>query len=208
MKTKLLLPLLGLVSLAASASVRAGEDNFAEPYKAAAQDIKKEKDQLAVESTLLDFAEVTQMAGYFKDCYGCAIFPTIGKGGLAIGVGHGKGWIFKEHRLVGESEMTQLTLGFQAGGQAFSQIVFFEDERAYNRFTCGTFEFAAQASAAAITKGANATTSTAGGSNAGAGNAQAKKGYTDGMAVFTKLKGGLMYEAAVGGQKFTFKSLE
>jgi lipid-binding SYLF domain-containing protein len=115
--------------------------------------------------------------------------------------------MFRGGVLTGISKMTQLTIGFQMGGQAFSQIIFFEDETAYTRFTSGNFEFGAQASAVALTVGANASASTAGGTSASAGTAQTKSNYSDGMAVFTLAKGGLMYEASVGGQKFSFKDL-
>ena len=98
------------------------------------------------------------------------------------------------------------TIGWQLGGQSFSQLIFFEDQRAYEDFTSGNFEFGAQASAVAITAGANATASTAGGASAGTGKSQAKTAYSNGMAIFTRAKGGLMYEATVSGQKFTYDS--
>lgn len=176
--------------------------------KDASKSIKKEKDQLSVQATLVEFEAVEQMKTYFEGCYGVAIFPTIGKGGLGIGGAHGKGWVFAGGKLTGETKMTQVTVGLQAGGQAFSQVIFFEDEAAYKNFTSGNFEFGAQASAVAITAGANASASTGGGSSAGAGSSQAKKDYTSGMAVFTVAKGGLMYEASLGGQKFKFKALK
>ncbi len=174
----------------------------------AVKTIEDEKDQLNVQSALVDFSESSQLEAFFKNSYGCAIFPTIGKGGLGIGGARGSGWVFEKNNLTGTSKMNQLTFGFQAGGQAFSQIVFFEDERAYKNFIAGNFELGAQASAVALQAGANASASTAGGTAAGAGNDQGKKGYTDGLAIFTKAKGGLMYEAAVGGQKFNFKSIK
>jgi lipid-binding SYLF domain-containing protein len=185
--------------------VYAGGNSIA-ALKQASSGIKKEKDQLGVQATLVEFEEVKQMASYFEGSYGVAIFPTIGKGGLGVGGAHGKGWVFREGKLTGEVKMTQVTVGFQAGGQAFSQIIFFENEAAYASFTSGNFEFGAQASAIAINKGANASASSGGGSSAGAGSSQAKKDYTGGMAVFTVAKGGLMYEASLGGQKFKFKA--
>jgi len=191
----------------AGADAFAGGNSIA-ALKKASSGIKREKDQLAVQSALATFEDVTQMGTYFKGSYGVAIFPTIGKGGLGIGGAHGKGWVFREGKLSGEASMTQLSFGFQAGGQAFSQVIFFEDEPTYLAFTSGDFEFGAQASAVAITAGANASASTAGGANAGAGTAQAKDDYTNGMAVFTIAKGGLMYEAALAGQKFNFKKIK
>jgi len=174
--------------------------------KSAANGIPKEEDRLSVQSALIEFEKSGALASYFSGSYGCAVFPTIGKGGLGIGGAHGAGWVFKQGNLTGISKMTQLTIGFQAGGQAFSQIIFFENETAYTQFTGGNFEFGAQASAVALTVGASAQASTAGGATAGAGSAQAKTAYTDGMAIFTLAKGGLMYEASVGGQKFKFST--
>lgn len=183
-----------------------GGGNTVAALKESSKEIKKEKDQLAVQSALVEFQAVRQMESYFKGSFGVAVFPTIGKGGFWIGGAHGTGWVFREGKYTGEVKMTQVTVGFQAGGQAFSQIVFFEDEAAYKNFTSGNYEFGAQASAVAITAGANASAGTSGGSNAGAGSSQAKQDYTGGMAIFTVAKGGLMYEASVGGQKFKFKA--
>ena len=108
--------------------------------------------------------------------------------------------------------MGQLTIGFQIGGQAYSMIIFFEDARAFREFTSGNFEFGAQATAVAITAGASASASTAGGGTAGASggrhDATTAGGYTKGLAVFTVAKGGLMYEASIGGAKFGYKPLD
>lgn len=185
-----------------------GGGNTIAALKDASKEIEKEKDQLGVQSTLVEFESVKQMEVYFNGSFGVAIFPTIGKGGFGIGGAHGTGWVFREGKYTGEVKMSQITVGLQAGGQAFSQIIFFEDEAAYKNFTSGNFEFGAQASAVAITAGANASASTGGGSSAGAGSAQAKQDYTGGMAIFTVAKGGLMYEASLGGQKFKFKARE
>lgn len=182
--------------------------NPVEKLRESAVGIEDEKDALSVESAMVAFSEVAQLNRYFENSYGCAVFPTIGKGGFGIGASHGAGWLFCEGELTGISKMTQVSVGFQWGGQAFRQIIFFEDKTTYNHFTSGNFEFGAQASAVAVTLGANASASTAGGSNAGAGRAQAKTGYTEGMAVFTMEIGGLMYEAAIAGQKFSFREIE
>jgi lipid-binding SYLF domain-containing protein len=108
--------------------------------------------------------------------------------------------------------MTQLSIGWQLGGQVYSQIIFFQDKRSYNDFTSGNFEFGAQASAVAITAGAQAQAGTAGtgasASPGGSAGAQAQTRFHKGMAVFTRAKGGLMYEAAIGGQKFSFEAVE
>jgi lipid-binding SYLF domain-containing protein len=180
-----------------------------EQLKAATADIPSEQDRLAVQSALVAFHDSKKVDAFFAKSYGIVIFPTIGKGGLGIGGAHGSGWGFRGDKFDGTSKMTQVTIGFQAGGQAFSQIIFFETETDFNRFTTGNFELGAQASAVAITAGANAQASTSGGANAGANagassSAQAKTTYADGIAIFTMAKGGLMYEASVGGQKFSY----
>ena len=168
----------------------------------------EEGDPELVLRTLEDFSKAEQIQPFLGDSYGFAVFPTNGKGGMGLGGAYGKGWVFRGALSTGMARMTQVTIGFQLGGQTFSQIIFFEDERAYTNFTSGNFEFGAQASAVAITAGANATASTAGGASAGAGSDQAKAGYSGGMAVFTRAKGGLMYEASLGGQKFSFHAYE
>lgn len=146
---------------------------------------------------------------FFKSAYGYAVFPTIGKGGLGIGGAYGKGQVYQDNKVTGEVSLVKLSIGWQAGGQAFSEIIFFQDKRAYDEFTSGEFEFDASASAVAITAGAQAKAGT-GGATAGASagpatGKQAKTKYHKGMAVFVHTKGGLMYEAAIGGQKFNFK---
>ena len=122
-----------------------------------------------------DTIEVFKAAGessrFFKKSYGYALFPTIGKGGLGVGGAHGKGRVYKQGTYVGDTSMTQLTVGLQVGGQAYSQIIFFEDQRAFDEFTGGNFEFGAQATAVAITAAASATASTTG-SSAGASGGQ------------------------------------
>ncbi len=145
---------------------------------------------------------------FFKNAYGYAVFPTIGKGGVGIGAAYGEGRVYQGGKVTGKTSMTQLTVGAQLGGQAISEIIFFQDKRAYSEFTSGNFEFSAQASAVAITAGAQAQAGSegAGVSASGGGTAgmQAAK-YHKGMAVFTHAKGGLMYEVTVGGQKFSFE---
>ena len=189
--------------IAFTATALAGSNSVANLKKAAGE-IPKEKDGLSVQSALVEFEKVDQMTAYFENCYGVAVFPTIAKGGLGVGGSHGAGWVFRQGDYTGMVKMTQVTVGWQAGGQAYSQVIFFENEATYLNFTSGEFEFGAQASAVAITAGASASASTAGGATAGAGSSQAKLDYTGGMAVFTVAKGGLMYEAALGGQKFKF----
>ena len=160
------------------------------------------------EDTIRTFKNAGESAWFFSRSYGYAVFPTIGKGGIGIGGAHGSGRVFAHGAYTGDASMTQVTVGFQLGGQAYSMIVFLEDERAYKEFTSGSFEFGAQASAVAITAGAAAGAGTTG-ANASAGTSakhtKTAGGFEKGMAVFTAAKGGLMYEATLGGQKFGFK---
>ncbi len=155
-------------------------------------------------------SEATQP--FFKSAYGFAVFPTVGKAGIGIGGAYGKGQVYREGKVTGETSLMKATIGLQLGGQAFSEIIFFEDERAYTDYTNGNFEFDASASAVAITVGMQAkagTEGTSAGASAGpATGAQAKTSYRKGMAVFIHTKGGLMYEASIGGQKFSFKAKE
>jgi lipid-binding SYLF domain-containing protein len=160
------------------------------------------------DDTIKVFKNAGESAWFFGRSYGYALFPTIGKGGIGIGGAHGSGRVYQHGAWTGETSMTQVTIGFQFGGQAYSQIVFFEDERAYKEFTSGSFEFGAQASAVAITAGAQAGAGSTG-ANASAGTSakhtKTAGGFEKGMAVFTAAKGGLMYEATIGGQKFGYK---
>ena len=150
------------------------------------------------------FKDAGESGSYFASSYGYALFPTIGKAGIGIGGAHGSGKVYKQGAPIGESKMTQVTVGLQLGGQAYSQIIFFEDESALNDFTSGNFEFSAQATAVAITAGGGTSTGVSGGKN----NADTKSlGYRKGMAIFTVAKGGLMYEAALGGQKYSYSPL-
>jgi lipid-binding SYLF domain-containing protein len=156
------------------------------------------------------FKNAGESGQFFKSAYGYAVFPTIGKGGIGVGAAHGTGRVYARGKYVGDTSMTQVTVGLQLGGQAFSQIIFFEDERSLKEFTSGNFEFGAQASAVAITAGASASTGTTGsgaGASGGKKDATTAGKYHKGMAVFTIAKGGLMYEAAIGGQKFSYKPL-
>jgi lipid-binding SYLF domain-containing protein len=157
------------------------------------------------------FENAGESAPFFKSSYGYALFPSIGKAGLGVGGAHGSGKVYAGGVEVGKSKMTQLSVGLQLGGQVYSQIIFFEDKRAFDDFTTGNFEFSAQANAVAITAAAGAQSSTAGGSSAGAsgGKNDAKTvsaGYNKGMAVFTVAKGGLMYEASLAGQKYSYEA--
>lgn len=179
------------------------EDDFPESEAQMTQDIG----EVEFEDTIRAFQKSPQSAAFFEASYGYAVFPTIGKVGFVFGGAYGEGRVYEQGRYAGNVNVTQATFGFQFGGQAFSQIIFFQDQRAFDEFTAGNFEFGAQASAIVITAGANAEASTKGTSaTANAGNlyVKAEGQYYKGMAVFSIAKGGLMYEAAVGGQKFDF----
>ena len=153
------------------------------------------------------FKQAGESGAFFGNSYGYAVFPTIGKGGIGVGGAYGTGRVYKQGKYVGDSKTAQLTIGLQWGGQAYSMIIFFEDERAFNEFTSGNFEFGAQASAVAITAGAQAaatTTGTSAGASGGQKDAKTVGKYNKGMATFTVAKGGLMYEATLGGQTFSY----
>ena len=159
-----------------------------------------------------DTIKVFQSAGesgkFFNTSYGYAVFPTIGKAGIGFGGAYGTGRVYARGKYVGDTSMAQVTVGFQLGGQAFSQIIFFKDKRAFDEFTHGNFEFGAEASAVAITAGVSAqatTTGSSAGASGGEHDAKTQGRYYHGMAIFTVAKGGLMYEASIGGQKFSYK---
>ena len=128
------------------------------------------------------------MKNLFEKAYGYVIFPNIGKGGFGIGGAAGNGVVYQKNTMVGMAKMTQVTIGFQWGGQAYREVIFFESKAELDNFKENKFEFAAQASAVAVTAGASANAS-----------------YKNGVMIFTQTKGGLMYEASVGGQKFDFR---
>lgn len=160
------------------------------------------------DGTMMAFEVNDRVAPYFKHSYAWAVFPSVAKGGFVIGGAYGKGRVYRKDEVMGTVSLTKLTVGFQVGGQVFSEIIFLEDERAYDEFTSGSYEFGATASAVAITAGAQLQAGTTGSSanvSVGPGTAaQADTGFRKGMAVFTLTLGGLMYEAAIGGQKFRF----
>ena len=126
----------------------------------------------------------------FKNkAYAYAIFPKVTKAGVGIGGAAGRGIVYKDDNVIGSSKLKQASIGLQLGGQQYSEALFFKNKGAFDRFTNGNLKFDAQASAVAIKEGASADLS-----------------YSDGVAVFTQTKGGLMYEASIGGQHFTYKS--
>jgi lipid-binding SYLF domain-containing protein len=154
------------------------------------------------------FKEANESRAMFANSYGYAIFPNVGEGGFIVGGALGQGRVYVRNAWIGDAKMGEVTVGFQAGGKVYSEIVFFEDERALREFESGSFEFSAGASAIAITASAGASAGTNGVQANASGtenNATNVGQYEHGMAVFTVAKGGLMYAAAIGGQKFTFE---
>lgn len=129
------------------------------------------------------------MQNLFDKSYGYVIFPNVGKGAIGVGGAAGNGILYEQGKAVGHAKMKQVTVGFQFGGQSYREVIFFETKEALDQFKGGNFEFSAQASAVAVNKGAS-------------GNVK----YRNGIMVFTQEKGGLMYEAAIGGQKFDYKA--
>jgi lipid-binding SYLF domain-containing protein len=128
------------------------------------------------------------MRKFFNNAVGYAVFPTVAKGAMGVGGAHGSGEVLVGGKAIGKATLNQVTVGFQLGGQTYSEIIFFENQSTLEGFKNGDFAFAAQASAIAVTTGASANV-----------------GYRNGVLVFTMAKGGLMYEASIGGQKFSFK---
>jgi lipid-binding SYLF domain-containing protein len=145
---------------------------------------------------------------FFNTSYAYAVFPNVGEGGFVVGGQLGKGRVYRHGHLIGYSTMGGVTVGFQVGAKVYSEIIFFEDERALQEFESGSFEFAAGTSAVAITAGVGASAGTNGvqaNASGTAQNATTVGAYEHRMAVFTVAKGGLMYAATIGGQKFSFK---
>jgi lipid-binding SYLF domain-containing protein len=162
------------------------------------------------DDTVAIFKKAGESGEFFNHAYGYAVFPSVAKGGVGVGAARGKGHVFAQGKYVGDATVTQLSVGAQLGGQVYSQILFFQDERAFKEFTGGNFELGADANAIAITASAGAKASTAGnsaGASGGKNDAKTVGGkYNKGLAIFTVAKGGLMYEASVSGQKFSYKA--
>jgi lipid-binding SYLF domain-containing protein len=153
------------------------------------------------------FKHAGTSGAFFPRSYAYAVFPTVGSGALGVGGAYGKGRVYVHGVYTGDARLAQVSIGFQAGGKTYSQIIFFEDKRALDEFESGNFEFGADASVVAITAGANAGAATNGasaGASAGQNDAVTRGAYQKGMAVFTIAKGGLMYSASIAGQKFSY----
>jgi lipid-binding SYLF domain-containing protein len=169
-----------------------------------------EPESAKLADTVSLFRHAGQSAAFFHHSYAYAVFPTVGEGAFVVGGAGGKGGVFVHGRQVGDTSLAQVSVGFQAGGKAFSEIIFFEDKRALDEFESGNFEFGADASVIAITASADASAGTSGenaGASGGEKDALTQGKYYKGMAVFTIAKGGLMYQAAISGQKFSYKPL-
>jgi len=129
------------------------------------------------------------LSSWFDTAYAYAVFPNVGKGGIGIGGAHGKGIVIRGDSTVATTSLSQMSIGFQLGGQVYAEFIMFKDKTAFDNFARGNFEMGAQVSAVAITLGASADAD-----------------YDKGVAVFTIAGGGLMYEASVGGQKFKYEA--
>lgn len=162
-------------------------------------------------STIELFKSSPVVAKFFNNSYGYAVFPTIGKAGFVVGGSYGSGQVYRGGKVTGKTSVIEGSFGWQAGGKAFSEIIFFQDKRAYDEFTSGNFEFDATAQATIITVGAEANAGTAGvsaGASAGPKtDINADVNYVRGMATFVHTLGGLMAELSISGQKFNFTPL-
>jgi lipid-binding SYLF domain-containing protein len=157
-----------------------------------AEEKEESKEKLVTESKEAKAAFIKSDDGLsklFKTAYGYVIFPNIGKGGLIVGGAGGKGTVYEGGTAIGKAKMIQVTVGAQAGGQSYREVIFFETKEALQRFKEDKLEFSGQVSAVAAKSGASA-------------NAK----YSEGVLVFTEERGGLMVEASVGGQKFTYNA--
>jgi len=150
----------------------------------------KDELEMRAESTVVTYKTLDPpIESFFDSAKGYAVFPSIGKGGLGVGGAYGKGVLYEKDKVVGYCDLSQGSIGFQIGGQAYSEIIFFQTQHTLSTFKAGEFAFAAQASGVAVKAGGSADAS-----------------YTAGVAVFTRPQGGLMGEAAIGGQNFTYEA--
>lgn len=135
--------------------------------------------------------QTPKLETFKSEAFGYAVFPKVTKAGIGIGGAMGNGVVYKNNKVVGTSKLKQASVGLQLGGQQYSEVIFFENKTAYDHFTNGNLKFSAQASAVAVTEGASIDVA-----------------YKNGVAVFTRAKGGLMYEASIGGQHFKYEAKE
>jgi len=150
----------------------------------------EDKMELSAATVIINAKEKDpELVRWFDEAYAYAVFPKVGKGGIGIGGAHGKGIVIRGDTTVATTSLSQLTIGFQLGGQVYAEFVLFKDKTAFDHFARGNFEMGAQVSAVAVTLGASADAN-----------------YDGGVAVFTIAEGGLMYQATVGGQKFKYEA--
>lgn len=188
MKTFPLLTVALLICISAATSFGQGKVGGWDPDKPS----KEQKKDLSYEDAILAFKnEDAGIERFFDNAYAFALFPSVGKGAFVVGGAHGNGRVYQDGAVIAETELTQATVGLALGGQSYSEIIFFRDEAAFDNFKKGKLKFSGQASAVAVVAGASADVS-----------------YSDGVAVFTMAKGGLMYEASIGGQSFKYKPLQ
>lgn len=141
------------------------------------------------DATIARFKKMdSSLQAFFDQAYAYVVFPNVGKGAVVIGGAYGKGKVYRQHQIVGSATLTQVTIGAQLGGQGYSELIFFQDQAAFDRFKEDKMEFDAQVSAVAIKYGA-----------------AAQADYHSGVAVFVMPKAGLMFEASVGGQVFSYE---
>lgn len=183
---KLLIANIILLSITAASMVPAhGGWNPFQTESAKNQKVKN----ITVAEVIADFKNnYPSLKAYFEKAYGYVVFPTVTKGGIGIGAAHGKGEVYEKGKIIGTANVTQVTLGAQLGGQMYSEIIFFKDKETLDDFKAGKFKLGARASAVAASSGV-------------ASDAD----YSNGVAVFTLAKNGLMYEATIGAQKFSFE---
>ncbi|MEO8770974.1 MAG: lipid-binding SYLF domain-containing protein [Ferruginibacter sp.] len=174
-----------VAGLIAPANVKAQETKKEEK-----QEQKRDDDIEHCKETRATFIKTDPMLkNLFENSAGYVIFPSIGKGAMGVGGATGNGILFEKGKADGKANMTQVTVGLQAGGKVYSEVIFFESQESLKNFKDSKFEFTGQVSAVAVKAGVSANMK-----------------YKEGVAVFTQEKGGLMYEASVGGQKFTYNA--
>ena len=181
LSTMMSVALLGPASLAFAAdSADAAQIQYAKPDQAGEQHARQ---------AVADLKKADPgLMRLFDEAAGYAVFATVGKGAVGVGGAHGTGLLYEKGAMVGKVTLTQLTVGLALGAQAYTEVVFFETEKALADFKKGEVTLAAQVSAVVVKAGASASAK-----------------YIDGMSVFTHVKGGVMAEASVGGQKFGFQ---
>ena len=147
-----------------------------------------DKAQLEVQTAIVAMkAKDPGMDAWFKNAAGYAVFPKVGKGAVGIGGAHGNGLVIAGDKVIGKTEMSQISIGLSLGGQGYAEFIFFKDATALADFKRGNWESGAQASAVLVKAGASADAA-----------------YNKGVAIFTNISGGVMADASVGGQKFEY----